>query len=235
MNAKKTALITGGSKGLGFALGKALTEKDYTVIITGRHAKQLLEAKKQFHRNAKVFAVAGDVRDEVHLLELFELIKREGLVIDLLVNNASTLGKLPMPMIMDQPVEDLHLVFHTNLIAPVSLIQKLQSHFSLNPTIINISSDAAIGIYENWGPYGASKAALDHISLIMAKENPRWKIYAFDPGDMRTDMHQDAFPGEDISDRPLPQETAVPAILQLLDEKPVSGRYTYKTLKSILV
>jgi len=237
MNAtkNKTALITGASKGLGLALATALAESGWNLIISARNASELFEIQKSLSKLTKVEAISGDVIDEIHLLQFPERIARFG-GLDLLINNASTIGVSPQPTLLDYPIEVVHQIFHTNVIAPLSLIQKVKNQFKNNPTIINISSDAAIEAYEGWGGYGSSKAALDHLSAILAKENPAWKIYAVDPGDMRTKMHQDAFPSEDISDRPKPEEVAVPAILKLIKSDKPSGRYAAKEiLKAQLV
>ena len=220
----KTALITGASRGLGFALAKALAERGWKLIINGRNASELLKAQRELSKYTKVDAISGDIIDEIHLLQFPERLAGFG-QLDLIVNNASTLGASPLPSLMDFPIEALHKVFHTNVIAPLSLLQKVKKYLADSATIINISSDAAAEAYVGWGGYGSSKAALDHLTAILAAENPLWKVYAFDPGDMRTKMHQDAFPGEDIGDRPLPEEVAVPALLQLLDEGVGSGRY----------
>jgi len=132
-------------------------------------------------------------------------------------------------------VEDLHTVFHTNLIAPLSLLQKIKPFLTEKAVIINVSSDAAKEAYERWGAYGGSKAGLDHLTAILGKEYPAWRFYSFDPGDMRTDMQQAAFPGEDISDRPLPEEKAVPACIELITGEFSSGRYTVELLKREMV
>jgi NAD(P)-dependent dehydrogenase (short-subunit alcohol dehydrogenase family) len=151
----------------------------------------------------------------------------------LLVNNASRLGPSPQPRLTDYPADDLHAVYDTNVFAPLQLIQSaLPALTAGRGAIVNISSDAAVEPYEGWGGYGSSKAALDHLSAILAAEHPALGVYAFDPGDMRTDMHQAAFPGEDISDRPEP-ESVVPALLRLLDTRPASGRYRAQQLVAI--
>jgi len=160
------------------------------------------------------------------LLELAEALKRNKWHLDLLVNNASALGVSPLKPLLDHPVENLHTVFHTNMIAPVSLLQKVRPYFNHGTKIINVSSDAGKETYETWGAYGGSKAGLEHMTTILGKENPDYYFYAFDPGDMRTDMHQLAFPDDDISDRPFPTELAVPAMLQLIEGNLPSGRYT---------
>ena len=230
MTMKKTALITGASKGLGYSLAENLAHKGWNLLINARNAKQLLEAKKHLEQFTNVIAISGDVRDEIHLLQLVEALQSNQWQLDLVVNNASALGISPMPHLLDHPVDDLHVIFHTNMIAPISLLQKVKPYLKPDATIINVSSDAGAEAYETWGAYGGSKAGLDHMTTILAKEYPQYHFYAFDPGDMRTDMHQAAFPGEDISDRPLPTEKAVPAIMQLIENKISSGRYTALTL-----
>ena len=222
----KIALITGASRGLGFALAQELADKGWKLFITGRNAVKLLEAKKELTRQTEVIAVAGDVRDEVHLLELRDLLETHQWKLDLIVNNASALGVSPMKPLLEHSIDQMHIVLHTNMIAPISLLQKIRPHFSTHATVINISSDAGKEVYETWGVYGGSKAGLDHMTAILGKENPDHRFYAFDPGDMRTQMHQEAFPGEDITDRPLPEEHAVPALLALLESELPSGRYT---------
>ncbi len=220
---QKTALITGASRGLGLALARALAQQGWQLILTARNPHTLLPIQKELSALTTVDAISGDVIDEIHLLQLPE--RAAGLGgLDLVINNASTLGMSPQPRLLEAPTEVLHSVFHTNVIAPLSLIQKLKNYLKPGAKVINISSDAAVEAYEGWGLYGASKAALDHLSAILAVENPQWSIYWVDPGDMRTQMHQDAFPGQDISDRPLP-ETVVPSFFALLNEAHPSGRY----------
>lgn len=136
-----------------------------------------------------------------------------------------------MPHLLDHPIDDLHVVFHTNMIAPISLLQKVKPFLNEGAKIVNISSDAGVEAYETWGAYGGSKAGLDHLTAILGNENPQFKFYAFDPGDMRTGMHQAAFPGQDISDRPLPSTFAVPALLNLIQGEFPNGRYTSKSLE----
>lgn len=221
-----TALVTGASRGFGFAIALALAQRGWQLLINGRDALSLRKAQLQLELFSKVVAISGDVRDEVHLLQFAEVLERENWTLDLLINNASTLGASPQPSLLEYEVDALHHIYHTNVIAPLSLLQKVHPYLSEPGTIINISSDAAAEAYAGWGGYGASKAALDHWTAVLAKEQPNWRIYAFDPGDMRTRMHQEAFPEEDISDRPLPEEIAVPALLQLIYNKPESGRHT---------
>jgi NAD(P)-dependent dehydrogenase (short-subunit alcohol dehydrogenase family) len=230
MTNKKSALITGASKGLGYALAEHLAQNGWNLLINARNAKQLLEARNHLEQLTKVIAISGDVRDELHLLQLAEALESNQWQPDLVVNNASALGVSPMPHLLDHPVEDLHVIFHTNMIAPISLLQKVKPYLKSDATIINVSSDAGAGAYETWGAYGGSKAGLDHMTDILAKEYPAWRFYAFDPGDMRTEMHRAAFPGQDISDRPLPTEQAVPAIIRLIENELPGGRYTASAL-----
>lgn len=226
MKNNKTALITGASQGFGQALAQSLAEKGWQLLINGRNAERLLQAQKQLSKRTEVVAISGDVRDEIHLLQLRDALSEHNWTVDLVVNNASALGVSPLAQLLEHPVDNLHQVYHTNIIAPLSLLQKVQSFLKPDVQIINLSSDAAAEAYAGWGAYGSSKAGLDHLSAILAQEQPKWKVYAFDPGDMRTQMHQAAFPGEDISDRPLPHEQAVPAVLQLVEEQPASGRFS---------
>jgi short-subunit dehydrogenase len=231
MKNKKTALITGASKGLGYALANELAHKGWNLLINARDAKKLLSAKNNLKEFTNVIAISGDVRDEIHLWQIAEALATNHWQLDLVVNNASALGLSPMPALLNHPVDDLHTIFHTNMIAPISLLQKIKGFLKPGAKIINISSDAGAEAYENWGAYGGSKAGLDHMTAILAKENPKYHFYSFDPGDMRTDMHQAAFPGQDISDRPLPIEEAVPAILHLIENDFANGRYTTSILK----
>jgi short-subunit dehydrogenase len=235
MTKRKTALITGASKGLGYALAEQLAHNNWSLLINARNAHQLFEAKIHLEQFTEVMAISGDVRDEIHLLQLAEALQNNQWRLDLVVNNASALGVSPMPKLLDHPIDDLHVIFHTNMIAPVSLLQKVKPFLKPGATIINISSDAGAEVYENWGAYGGSKAGLDHITAILGKENPGYHFYSLDPGDMRTDMHQAAFPGEDISDRPLPTEKAVPALIHLIENNLPNGRYTASILKEELI
>lgn len=230
MTQQKTALITGASQGLGYVLAETLAAQGWQLLINGRNAERLLQAYNILSKTTKVVAISGDVRDEIHLLQLKEALEQNNWTLDLLINNASELGVSPMVPMLDYPVDSLHQVLHTNMIAPISLLQKVKSFLENDAIVLNISSDAGLEVYEHWGVYGGSKAGLDHMTAVLAKENPALYFYAFDPGDMRTNMHQAAFPGEDISDRPLPKEAAVPAILKLIKVKPKSGRYTSQTM-----
>lgn len=224
MQTHKTALITGASRGLGLALARALAAQGWHLLITARNAVNLYPVQQELARLTTVDAISGDVIDEIHLLQLPERVAQMG-GLDLVVNNASTIGLSPQPHALDFPIESMHTVFHTNVIAPLSLLQKVQPHLKDGATVVNLSSDAAVEAYPGWSGYGASKAALDHLTAILGKENAQWRFYAFDPGDMQTQMHQAAFPGEDISDRPFPEEVALPALLELISKQPPSGRY----------
>lgn len=229
----KIALITGGSRGLGFALAEHLAKSGWKLVVTARNPTQLQQAKNKLAKWTEVIAVAGDVQDEAHLLELARTLETIGWKLDLVVNNASALGVSPMRPLLEHSIEEMHTVLHTNMIAPISLLQKIKSHFSTHTAVINVSSDAGKEIYERWGVYGGSKAGLDHMTAILGVENPEHRFYAFDPGDMRTDMQQEAFPGEDISNRPLPEEQAVPAMLELVESDLPGGRYTVHSIMAI--
>ncbi|WP_027499187.1 SDR family NAD(P)-dependent oxidoreductase [Rhodococcus sp. UNC363MFTsu5.1] len=221
MDDTKTALITGGSAGFGRAVALALAERGWQVIITGRHDGPLARVAAQA---SGITACQGDVTDAAHREQLRAEIATRGRL-DLLLNNASALGPSPMPALVRYPEAELATVFATNVLAPLALISALLEPVSrAGGAIVNVSSDAAVEAYEGWGGYGAAKAALDHATAVLAVEQPQLSVYAFDPGDMRTAMHQAAFPGEDISDRPEPA-TVVPALLRLLDTRPGSGRY----------
>jgi NAD(P)-dependent dehydrogenase (short-subunit alcohol dehydrogenase family) len=213
------ALITGASKGLGRALARALAARGWSLVLDARGA-DTLEAVA--HELAAA-AVAGDVTDGRHREELAAAVRCLG-PLDLVVNNASYLGPSPMPGLAEYPLGELRRVYEVDVIGPLALIQHLLPQLAEGAAIVNITSDASVEPYAGWGGYGSAKAALDHLTAILAAEQPGYSIYAVDPGDLRTDMHQAAFPGEDISDRPEP-ETIVPALLHLLDVRPPSGRY----------
>lgn len=217
------ALITGASAGLGLALAGALAERDWTLIIDARRGRALQAAAESL--GAKVIAIPGDVADPAHRQALADAAARAGRL-DLLVNNASLLGPSPMPALTDYPLSELEAVYQTNLLAPLGLIQLTTGllRSADGGAIVNISSDAAVEAYPGWGGYGSSKAGLDQLTAILAAELTDLRVYGFDPGDMRTAMHQLAFPGEDISDRPEPA-TVVPALLRLIDDRPPSARY----------
>lgn len=218
-----TALITGATRGLGLSLAVGLADAGWSLIIDGRDAGRLAVAADVLRRTSPgVTAIRGDVTDAAHRVALSEAASGG---LDLLVNNVSLLGPSPQPTLAAYPLGVLREVFEVNILAPVAVIQALLPALaSRGGTIVNVTSDAAVEDYPGWGGYGASKAALDHVSATLAVEHPALTIYAVDPGDLRTDMHQRAFPGEDISDRPHP-DSVVPAFLSLLSTKPSSGRY----------
>jgi NAD(P)-dependent dehydrogenase (short-subunit alcohol dehydrogenase family) len=218
------ALITGASTGLGRALAAALADRGWTLIVDARGADRLAQVTDELGRRTTVEAVPGSVTDPAHRAELLAAVRRHG-HLDLLVHNASELGGSPQPPLADLDSHTLRAVLETNLVAPAALTRELLPDLTAaSGTVLAISSDAAVEHYEGWGAYGASKAALDHLVGTFASEHPSVRWYAVDPGDMRTAMHQAAFPGEDITDRPLP-ETVVPALLRLLEAAPPSGRY----------
>jgi NAD(P)-dependent dehydrogenase (short-subunit alcohol dehydrogenase family) len=222
------ALITGGSAGLGLILAGFLAAQEYDLIITGRDARRLEATAEQLAKHGgRVQAIAGDVSDAAHCALLVEAVAARGRL-DLLVNNASALGPLPMPALGDYPLDALREVLEINAIAPLALTQALRPWLARGRgLVVNITSDAAQGGYPGWGGYGASKAALELLSLTLANEWRDEDIFTVvvDPGDMRTQMHQDAFPGEDISDRPLPEVT-LPFWGWLLGQEPaaISGQ-----------
>ncbi len=217
----RSALITGASRGLGLALAQALAQQGWNLIIDGRDGQALESARAGLAQWTNVIALPGDIADPRHRADLTSA-AAGGL--DAVVNNASTLGPSPMPALLDYPLEALEQVYRVNVFAPLGLIQALRGALRPGAVVINISSDAGVEPYEGWGGYGSSKAALEQLSAVLAAENPDWRVYWVDPGDMRTQMHQEAFPGEDISDRPLP-EVSVPGLLSLLEKRLPSGRY----------
>ena len=218
-----TALITGASRGLGLALARGLAGHGWRLIITARGAGALEAARADLVQQTEVVALPGDVREEAHRAALVAAAQRLG-GLDALVNNAGILGPSPQPGLLDYPLDTLAEVYRANVIAPLGMIQAARAVLKDGACVLNITSDAAVEAYEGWGGYGSSKAALEQLSHILAAENPQWRVYWVDPGDMRTQMHQDAFPGEDISDRPLP-DASVPAIVCLIDGDRPSGRY----------
>ncbi len=220
---QRIGLITGASRGLGLALAQQLALDGWHLIITGRGAITLEQARAALATRTTVQAIVGDISDSAHRQTLAVAAQEWG-GLDLLVNNASILGPSPQPNLLDYPLDVLAQVYAINVFAPLAAIQTLAPNFKPSIRIINISSDAAIQAYEGWGGYGSSKAALDQLSAILAAEQPTWRVYALDPGDMNTQMHQEAFPGEDISDRP-PPEASVPTLLRLINDDLPSGRY----------
>jgi NAD(P)-dependent dehydrogenase (short-subunit alcohol dehydrogenase family) len=224
------AVITGASRGLGRALAEGLAREGWRLVLDARTGPDLAEAAAGLRRLTTVTAIAGDVVDDDHRAELAAAADRLGGA-DLLVNNASTLGGSPPPTLAGFPLPALLETFEVNVLAPIALTQLLlpQLRQAGAGAVLNISSDAAVEAYAGWGGYGAAKAALDHASAVLAAEEPGLQVWAVDPGDLRTRLQQEAFPGEDISDRPLP-ETVVPHLLGLLRDRPPSGRYVAAAL-----
>ena len=238
-----TAIVTGASRGLGAALARGLVERGWSVVIDARGADALSRVTTDLEARAdgatgsengtspatrdsrpRVRAIAGDITDPAHATALVEAAEQLG-DLELVVNNASSLGPSPLPPLATYSPNGLRETVETNLIGPLLLIQAATPVLrgARRPRIVNITSDASVESYPGWGGYGASKAALDQLSAVLAAEEPGWSVWAVDPGDLRTQMHQDAFPGEDISDRPEP-ESVVPAFMSLIDSELPSSR-----------
>jgi len=213
------AIVTGASRGLGLALTRALANEGWKVVVDARGAQALRRATRELE--GEVVAVAGDVADAPHRRALVDA---AGPRIDLLVNNAGVLGPSPQPFLADYPIDELERVYRINVLAQLALTQVVIPRMPPGGRIVNVTSDAAVFPYEGWGGYGSAKAALDQLSAVLGQEHPALRVYAVDPGDMRTQMHQDAFPGQDISDRP-PPEDSVPGLLALIAGDEPSGRY----------
>ena len=216
-------IVTGSSRGLGLALTRALVERGWRIVVDARDEETL---RREWGYPPHDVVIAGDISDPAHRDALLEA---AGPSIDLVVNNASTLGPSPMPALADYPLEELRRVYEVNVLAPLALVQVALPRLAPRAVVVSITSDAAVEPYEGWGGYGSSKAALEQLTAILATEHPQLRVYTVDPGDMRTQMHQDAFPGEDISDRPEP-ESVVPALRRLLAEALPSGRYQASAL-----
>jgi NAD(P)-dependent dehydrogenase (short-subunit alcohol dehydrogenase family) len=217
-------IVTGASRGLGLALTKALAERGWTVVVDARGSDALQSAAAGLDG---VVPVPGDVSDAAHRQALVEA---AGDRIDLVVNNASLLGPSPQPPLAEYPLDELARVYEVNVFAPLALVQLALPRLAPSAAIVDVTSDAAVEPYEGWGGYGSSKAALEQLTAILAAEHPDLRIYTVDPGDMRTQMQQDAFPGEDISDRPPPEES-VPGLLALIEGSHPSGRYAAKEVR----
>ncbi len=224
----KNALITGASRGLGLALARQLAQKGWGLIIDARGNNALEQVQDELSAQTKVIAVPGDVTAKTHRRKLLKASQELG-GLDALVNNASLLGPSPQPQLLEYPLDILEEVYRVNVVAPLALIQTLHPTLRPDACIINVTSDAGVEAYGGWGGYGSSKAALEHLSHILAEENPSLRVYWIDPGDMRTRMQQEAFPDEDISDRPLPEES-VPGLLDLIEGQLPSGRYRARDL-----
>lgn len=219
---RQIAIVTGASRGLGLATTKALVTGGWTVIGDARDARELAAAGESVGEGFA--AVPGDVSDPDHREQLIKAAVAGG-GLDLLVNNASILGPSPQPYLDNYPLDIFRNVLEVNLLAPLALVQAalpLLRH--RRGMVVNITSDAGQESYPGWGGYGSSKAALDQMGNILGAEEPDLAVYRFDPGDMNTRMHQEAFPGEDISDRPDPEQS-VPALMALIERRPPSGPY----------
>lgn len=229
----RTALITGASRGLGLALARELAQRGWQLVINARGTEALEEVRAELDGSAKVVAIAGDVVESEHREALANAVDELG-GLDAVINNAGMLGPSPQPELLDYPLDVLEQVYRANVIAPLGVLQAVREHLKPGARVINITSDAAREAYEGWGGYGSSKAAFEQLSNVLAAERSGWRVYWVDPGDMRTQMHQEAFPGEDIGDRPLP-ETSVPGFVELLEGNYKSGRYAARELTPELV
>lgn len=218
----RVALVTGASRGLGRALARALAKDGWTLLLDAR-GPDLESLERELRVATDVVAIRGDVTDPAHREQLATAARSLG-GLDLVVNNASSLGPSPLPSLLDYPLEELDAVLRANVVAPLGVLQSVRQSLKAGARLINVTSDAAVEAYEGWGGYGASKAALEQLSNVLAAENPDLRIYWVDPGDMQTDMHQAAFPGEDISDRALPEDI-VPGFLEIIRGDLPSGRY----------
>lgn len=227
----RTALITGASRGLGRALAYALAERGWHLILDARGADALQAVQADLSRQTSVTALVGDISDPAHRRALAIAARAAG-GLDAVVNNAGILGPSPQPSLLDYPLDVLEQVYRVNVVAQLGVVQAVQASLKPGARILNVTSDAGVEAYEGWGGYGSSKAALEHLSAILAAENPHLRVYWVDPGDMRTAMHQAAFPGEDISDRPLP-EVSVPGFIELLEGDLPSGRYKAQALAPV--
>lgn len=224
---QRIAVITGASQGLGLALARRLADLGYALVIDARRDDRLNAAASELAERTEVVAVAGDITDARHRARLVDAAAGLG-PIDLIVNNASTLGASPLPVLEEIDLDALRRTFETNVVAPIALFQAATTRLAPRATILNVTSDAAVEGYPGWGGYGATKAALEQVGRVLAAERPDLRILTVDPGDMRTEMHQDAFPGEDISDRPEP-EASVPGLIALIEGDQPSGRYAARS------
>jgi NAD(P)-dependent dehydrogenase (short-subunit alcohol dehydrogenase family) len=225
---RRTALITGASRGLGLALARGLADHGWSLIVDARGAAALESARVELADHTRIVALPGDIADPAHRRALAEAARELG-GLDAVVNNASTLGPSPQPPLLDYPLDALEQVYRVNVLAPLALLQSLRPSWKPGVRIVDITSDAGVEAYPGWGGYGSSKAALEQLSAILAAENPMLRVYWVDPGDMRTQMQQEAYPGEDISDRSPPEES-VPGLIELLEGDLPSGRYKAREL-----
>ncbi len=224
----RSVLITGASRGLGLALARELAQSGWHLLLDARGPDALEDVRVELSSKTRVIVLAGDVTDPWHRRELAEAAQSLG-GLDAVVNNASILGPSPQPLLLDYPLDALEQVYRVNVIGPLAVIQAVRSSLKPDARVINVTSDAGTEAYPGWGGYGSGKAALEQLSAVLAVENPALKVYWVDPGDMQTQMQQEAFPGEDIGDRPLP-ETSVPGLVALLTLTYPSGRYQAREL-----
>ena len=229
--ADSTAIITGGSRGLGLALARSLVTDGWHVVIDARNHDELARAHDDLAERGSVRAVAGDVTDEAHRAALVAAAVERHRGLDLLVHNASHLGPSPQPRLAGYPLHELARVYEVNVVAPLALTQVALPFLRPGARVIAVTSDAGVEAYEGWGGYGSSKAALEHLFAVLAAEHPQLRVHRVDPGDMNTRMHQEAYPGEDISDRPPPEES-VPGLRALIDRDLPSGRYVSRDVPS---
>lgn len=223
------AIVTGASRGLGRALARSLAARGWNLVIDARGGDALTAVADELAESTKVVSIAGDVADGAHRRALVDGAEQLG-GLDLLVNNASLLGPSPQPALADYPLDVLEQVYRVNVFAPLGLIQlALPQLRASGGRVVNVTSDAGVEGYEGWGGYGSSKAALEQLSNVLAAENPELRVYWVDPGDMNTVMHQEAYPGEDISDRP-PPEASVPGLREILTGRLPGGRYQARAL-----
>ncbi|MGH9085749.1 MAG: SDR family NAD(P)-dependent oxidoreductase [Acidimicrobiales bacterium] len=218
-----TAVITGASRGLGLALATSLADDGWALVLDARHATDLAAATAHLATRTDVIAVAGDITDEAHRADLAAAAGSLG-GIDVVVLNAGTLGPSPLPPLARMALGDLRTTLETNLVAQLGVVQAMLPRLRSGATIVAMTSDAAIEPYEGWGAYAAAKAGFEQLAAVLGAERPDLRVLRVDPGDMRTQMHQDAFPGEDISDRPLPEDS-VPGLRRLIEGELPSGRY----------
>ena len=224
----RVALVTGASRGLGLALCRRLAGEGWALVVDARRAAGLAAVREELASATTVLAVAGDVADEEHRRALMAAVDELG-GLDVLVHNASLLGPSPQPPLVEYPLEALEAVYAVNVFAPLRLIQLARPRFRPGARVLAVTSDAAVEAYPGWGGYGSSKAALEQLAAVLAAEHPDLRVYRVDPGDMRTRMQAEAFPGEDISDRP-PPEDSVPGLLRLVEGDLPSGRYQARAL-----
>ena len=226
MSVVPVGIVTGATRGLGLALVRELVEREWRLVVDARGAAELERAVTGLEG---VVALAGDVTDPEHRRAL---VQSAGDRIDLLVNNAGVLGPSPRPLLARYPLDELARVYEVNVFAPLALVQEALPRLIPGAAILDISSDAAVEPYEGWGGYGSSKAALGQLTAILAAEEPQLRVYSVDPGDMRTQTYQEAFPGEDISHLPVP-ETSVPGLVALIEGALPSGRYRARDLVGV--